>query len=1601
MASETDEDVIVSTVMSGELLEMVEDRSESAMVSVDGPREDQEEGELSEKEEVCEEEKSAGHDTEADDAEVTGETSIVGSKVSLDDPSRWAIMASRGGDDYAQRSSTENVGTDEEKVWLRDKVAYRPAATSYTPNSNLYNFAWAQAVQGNRGFKLVEKQDGDGEAEELLDNGASFGEDDETENGLPETMVDLTLKIPEGYDMRQVLYDRRSMKKASWNSSRGDPRRAKNWIELDENTDSRRRFDKDERGGTRNSGTGRRKIRSPTRRRDSRAERVRRSEKDRLFETERLRARDRENGRERGNRNDNSLRSTSSDESDHSRRSAPSGANRRQSQSGDNAAEVREEGEIEEGEIELPNDNLRSRSSSQGKSEYPRADSPVKDGISSGDLKRTLSSRLDFRNSSSHIISLSRESSFRRLPDDDLRHRLTKDAEREKSREETMLREDRREQVAHLTALMKSVTVKDAQKAFINTCARLDNAARILKAFAQQRISSSVSPADHMPRDVSKMATKVFQGLRAVYVVWNTASGREQERDRDTFPRLLQFVTGSCLKFFSSKQARQLEEFMDHVTRMSRKNQMEGSSRQTQAAPKSVEPLQELGVRQRDMSAFASISNSKLAPCGTKFLEGNSEHGTDKKDVLAEAAIAAAALAYAQSSAAAFSNFSQGSNDHPTIDVGGWGWNGSNLSLEQSMSPGLPPGYSGISSTGRSLVAHGVAAQTSGSLYSDGVGAVPPYSTTNGWTNANKRLTYDVKSPYGPGFLEEDWEELSPPPSQTSYAFTTRKVVRLDERGFPISSSETISTVKPQNKVGIVPVSLNFRLASPTPSEDDDEPENQDTTTGAVNGQLGYKPPHLLPKLPSTMPPVSTPFYMASNSHIDDTGRVHYASVPTVPLIDQDSSLNFEQLKSQLVSGPVTSIPRSRDPRKQPRNGHTEVEIPLRQLTTQAECSWPPAMQAVVNKRVGENFASEAESSKRMKTSGSSNEMQNMDSTAGTFAMGGWLEEGFVMSPGHENHGVQSMDVDLDSPTPSDRKQNPVNVPAGTNFKKIVFPSASGSTEMLGSGPVTSIQNNPPPDPFGINSTKSEGQAGEEDIGKHRMRPRDPRRALLDSAADIVQVNQRSPPIIEAADSGTTLQIETGTSLPTNTSSDLVKQPSINSLENPLNLRDPRLSSNNSTQSNNATLAPEQPSTEQKNMTVEEEPVVDERNNARERESSRNQGIDAREVFSGESILDEVDHLHPWDPVLRKPRFGPSHWGGSNLHRDFEQLLEDLDEDQRITIQNERKRRIQEQDRMFSAGKLCLVLDLDHTLLNSAKFSEIEPEFEARLRQAENMERSRSTKDPNMKQELYRFPHMSMWTKLRPGIWKFLAKASELYELHVYTMGNKAYATEMAKLLDPTGILFSGRVISKGDEVDGSDKSKDLDGVLGMESAVVIIDDSSRVWPHHRENLIVVERYMYFPSSRRQFGLLGPSLLEVGHDERAVDGMLSSASGVIDRIHRNFFSNKKLREVDVRAILAAEQRRVLDGCRVLFSRIFPVGEANPHLHPLWRLAEQFGASCCLYINDKVTHVVAISLGTDKVNWATATGRPVVRPTWLEASAILYRRANEQDFPVPP
>ncbi len=54
-----------------------------------------------------------------------------------------------------------------------------------------------------------------------------------------------------------------------------------------------------------------------------------------------------------------------------------------------------------------------------------------------------------------------------------------------------------------------------------------------------------------------------------------------------------------------------------------------------------------------------------------------------------------------------------------------------------------------------------------------------------------------------------------------------------------------------------------------------------------------------------------------------------------------------------------------------------------------------------------------------------------------------------------------------------------------------------------------------------------------------------------------------------------------------------------------------------------------------------------------------------------------------------------------------------------------------------------------------------------------------------------------------------------------------------------------------------------MQGLEGREPIAIIVDDSQAVWPHDRRNLYVVERYIYFPSSKERFGLQGLSLLEI------------------------------------------------------------------------------------------------------------------------------------------
>ena len=46
---------------------------------------------------------------------------------------------------------------------------------------------------------------------------------------------------------------------------------------------------------------------------------------------------------------------------------------------------------------------------------------------------------------------------------------------------------------------------------------------------------------------------------------------------------------------------------------------------------------------------------------------------------------------------------------------------------------------------------------------------------------------------------------------------------------------------------------------------------------------------------------------------------------------------------------------------------------------------------------------------------------------------------------------------------------------------------------------------------------------------------------------------------------------------------------------------------------------------------------------------------------------------------------------------------------------------------------------------------------------------------------------------------------NEIYEMHVYTMGTRTYADAICKVIDPTGAIFGGRILSRDES--GSESS--------------------------------------------------------------------------------------------------------------------------------------------------------------------------------------------------
>lgn len=89
--------------------------------------------------------------------------------------------------------------------------------------------------------------------------------------------------------------------------------------------------------------------------------------------------------------------------------------------------------------------------------------------------------------------------------------------------------------------------------------------------------------------------------------------------------------------------------------------------------------------------------------------------------------------------------------------------------------------------------------------------------------------------------------------------------------------------------------------------------------------------------------------------------------------------------------------------------------------------------------------------------------------------------------------------------------------------------------------------------------------------------------------------------------------------------------------------------------------------------------------------------------------------------------------------------------------------------------------------------------------------------------------------------------------------------------------------------------------------------------------------------------------------------------------------------------------QILHSCCIVFSGVIPL-QCRPEDSSIWKMATSFGATCLTELTGKVTHLVAATVGTSKVNTARKYNSiKIVSPSWLTNSAWEWKKQDEQEY----
>ena len=391
---------------------------------------------------------------------------------------------------------------------------------------------------------------------------------------------------------------------------------------------------------------------------------------------------------------------------------------------------------------------------------------------------------------------------------------------------------------------------------------------------------------------------------------------------------------------------------------------------------------------------------------------------------------------------------------------------------------------------------------------------------------------------------------------------------------------------------------------------------------------------------------------------------------------------------------------------------------------------------------------------------------------------------------------------------------------------------------------------------------------------------------------------------------------------------------------------------------------------------------------------------------------------------------------------------------QRLLLSKEEALRVQQSklDGLQSVRKLALVLDLDHTLVHATG---------AWLGYATSLGSLLGNNSNDIRrifiEEVPGTPAKCYLVKSRPHLEAFLKEAHTLFQMSIYTAGTRLYAEAVAKLMDPLGIYFARRIVSRtdipNDKAEGLEKS--LQRIFLQDASMVaIMDDREDVWKGEQAaHLLLVRPFHYFTGCEEVNNAAGGPPVAAGpliklsgdkpgslidptssrltphtnsasdqsprglniNGQNDYDDQLPRCLELLKGIHDSFFTPdiaSTTKKLSVAKIITSMKLSILEGCTIAFSGVIPV-KYPTQLHPSWQLAESMGARVTAEVTDETTHLISISMPPPPGAEAQGSGQQyltskakeclgrgdvwVLHPDWLLYCRYSLAKAEESTF----